>query len=600
MPIITQENGFATVKGLPLRWGVRAYRELKEAQAGAIGAMPEAWKSLSALIDAVTDAPVPIDATDAQIVMLAEQFANECNSFTAFLHDKSQLRQKMAWVCDLRGIAAPDIEDDMQVIRRCIDPAFWRRSLRKVHGRAFEHAAIRMGFVSGQQGKYCSDESVKRRIAQNRRNANALDSTKMMNVDTGQEFKLSELAAKGTGNKKIRRGELMLRMSGCEEIAIELGHVGIFGTLTTPSKFHAVLERSGQRNPRYNGASPLQAHAYLNTVWQRTRAQNGRDNLTPYGFRIAEPHHDGCTHWHMLFFMPADQVETFKQNLTDYAVAEDRAELGDNVTPRIKFEQIDPAKGTAAGYMMKYVGKNIGENTVKEDIFGNEIITLEMRVDAWAGTWGIRQFQAIGQPPVTTYREFRRVPAEAIAQAPEHVKAAHAACQRVMASEPNPETGEIELLHAASWAEYIKAQGGMNMGRDYRIAVAAPVVTVEGRYGLIECAKPQGIYCKAAPEIVYQSTRYTWKKSAVAVRFCSPWRSVNNCTQDFAPLWAKAAKQPEKIDDYDQTEWFESEDAAQVIFYPHEIDTLNAEARIIAGMHRSCTVWTKQSGSQNA
>lgn len=597
MPVITQENGRATVKGLPIRWGARAYQELTAAQAGAVGAMPAEYKSLAALLDAVTDAPIPIDATDANLCMQAERFAGECASFSATIHDNQALRQRLAGICRLRGIQPPDIDDDTQVIRRCTDPAWWRRAMRKVHGRAFEHAAIRLGFVSSQQGKYASDESVKRRIAQNRRNAAALESVTMTNDETGQKFTLAELAAKGNGNKRIRRGELMMRMAGCEQIATELGHVGIFVTLTAPSKYHAVLQKSGKRNPNYNGATPLQAHGHLNTVWQRTRAQNGRDGVQPYGFRIAEPHHDGCAHWHMLMFMPSAQVAAFKANLKFYALQEYGSEAGASNT-RVKFEQIDPAKGGAAGYMAKYVGKNIGnENDSENDIFGNQIITSEMRVDAWAGTWGIRQFQAIGQAPVTAWRELRRVPALAIEHAPAHVKAAHAACQRIETKDA--ETGEIVCTHAANWAEYLRAQGGVNLGRDYRIGVAAPVVMVEGRYGLTECAKPAGIYCTAEPEKIYQSTRYTWTQSGGGVRFCLPWSPVNNCTQDTPPSWMRDANQGEEIADYDPAEWFDSFDAEQMIFYQHEIDELKAQAGVLAGMHRDCTVWTRQTGDKH-
>lgn len=637
MPVITQENGLKTVAGLPLRWGVRAYKQLQAAQAGAVGAMPQAYKDLSALLDRVTGAAIPVDATDSSLCILAERYAAECASSAATIHDTAALRVRMAHICTLRGIAEPDFEDDMQVIHRCTDPAWWRRNLRKTHGRAFEHAAMQMGFVSNQSGKYCSDETVARRVAQNRRNANALKATTMINTDTGQDFKLSELAAKGTGNKKIRRGELMMRMAGCNDIAVDLGHLGLFVTMTAPSKYHAVLQKSGDRNPKYNGATPLQAHEHLKTAWERTRAQNARDGLTIYGFRVAEPHHDGCAHWHMIFFMPKDQIEQFQKNLTKYACEEDRAELGDDVTPRIKFVDIDPTKdGGAAAYMMKYVGKNIGENEVIEDLFGNTIITKEMRVDAWAGVWGIRQFQPVGQPPVTAWREFRRVKEKVIKNAPECVQAAHAACQRVFETD---EDGVMTVTHAANWAEYIQAQGGVKVGevktkqRDYSgavvvpykskakagqfyfvgiktktvttailshgakggylIGLAAPVVAVEGRYGLLDCAKPIGVYCKVAPDVVYQSTRYTWKKNGGGVAFRFPWSSVNNCTPSDIAAAHRVDRMPDLLPDYDPKEWFESEEAGQAIFYPHELAEMEAHYKAEAKLLHDNTVFTE-------
>jgi len=81
-------------------------------------------------------------------------------------------------------------------------------------------------------------------------------------------------------------------------------------------------------------------------------------------------------------------------------------------------------QGGAAGYMVKYVAKNVvgaplGEDWQQLDAPGGHQLDMfnvdtgavsgAQRVEAWAALWGIRQFQAIGQPPVTVWREMRRV-----------------------------------------------------------------------------------------------------------------------------------------------------------------------------------------------
>lgn len=563
MPTIQQERGVKSVKGLPVRWGLRAYRELSEARAGALSPMPERYLMLARLIDDVTAAPLPLDSTDAQICVFAERFASECATESAFIHDIGALRVRLCWMVANRGLTPPDFKDDRQVVLRCMDPAWWRRNLRKVCGRHFEHAAMRLGFVSSRVGAYASNETVKRRIGQNNRNAKMLRAVRMRN-ELGQEYALADLANKGISNKAIRRGELMLRMAGCEDIAAECGHVGIFVTLTCPSKYHAVLEKSGQPNPKYNGASAREGQSYMVAAWGKVRKKNGRDGIAPYGFRIAEPHHDGCPHWHMLFFCPTDQVEQFKANLRRYALAEDGDEAGAHEY-RVKIVRIEAGKGTAAGYIAKYVGKNIDDahvgahlgddgSIIETDLVGDQVIRPCQRVEAWAGQWGIRQFQAIGQPPVTVWREMRRVAREKLENAPDHVLRAWDACQRIEGTDA--ETGEVVVTKPADYAEYIRAQGGVNVGQDYRIGVAKTLKMCEGRYGLTERPAPVGVCCRAAPDQIYASTRYEWRRVGVAVEFRLPGSPVNNCPVETAPHWAVDAPWPEEIPAYDDSEFY--------------------------------------------
>ena len=93
-------------------------------------------------------------------------------------------------------------------------------------------------------------------------------------------------------------------------------------------------------------------------------------------------------------------VETFKRNLSVHWLAEDGYEDG-AIANRVKFVAIDPAKGTAAGYIAKYVGKNIdgsqgGAHDEEGQAMLDGVAPACERVDAWASVWGIRQFQGIG------------------------------------------------------------------------------------------------------------------------------------------------------------------------------------------------------------
>jgi hypothetical protein len=617
MPTIQQEHGVKTVKGLPTRWGRRAYRELSAALEH--GADSDRYKALAGLLDEVTAAPLPLDATDAHLCVLAERYAGDCASvplaeFSTYAASgpapfKSQ-RERMADICRVRGIEPPACDDE-QAIARMLDSAWWRRGLRRTHGRTFEAAAIRLGFVSVRAGAYASDETTGRRLAQVARNRAALESVTIKNED-GYECTLADAASKTTSNKRIRRGELMLRLAGCEEVAIEAGHVGVFFTLTAPSKYHAVLAKTGTVNPAYNGATPREVQQYLQKTWAKIRTAYGRHGIRPYGFRIAEPHHDGCVHWHGLVFMPAYKVRRFCRIVTQYALAEDGDEPGAK-EHRAKFERIDTEKGSAAAYIAKYISKNIDDDTddAHDEVIGADgqpvKITMpsdgarkaSQRVDAWAGVWGIRQFQPIGQPPVTVWRELRRVSEAAIEGAPASVRAAWDACQRVQRTDA--ETGEVTIERPANFAAYIRAQGGVCIGRHYRIAIAHEATRIEGRYGVYEGMAPVGVYARIAPDAVYTSTRYTWTRTAARGGVASPWSPVNNCTEPgrrgSAHAWASDVLPGEPVAEF-VDEWWDSADYFGLVV---DIETAGDhwhQSMMAAQDQRAKTVWTAPSYAQ--
>lgn len=84
---------------------------------------------------------------------------------------------------------------------------------------------------------------------------------------------------------------------------------------------------------------------------------------------------------------------------------------------RVDFEAINWARGSAAGYIAKYIAKNIdGKSQSGEglgvDYESDTLLSMAetvVRVDAWASHHGIRQFQQIGGCPVTIWRELRRI-----------------------------------------------------------------------------------------------------------------------------------------------------------------------------------------------
>lgn len=472
----------------------------------------------------------------------AEAAAKECYAICQRVITTDAIKIAIGIICRRRGVSLPQGETLPEIIARAVDKAWWRRNLRTEWKRRFEHTAIQLGLTHVKTDPYVSRETAIMQAKQNAANQKLLEQRTATN-EFGDTYTVAELAALGTGNKAIRRGELMLRIRGFEEVAEDLRHVGMFWTITCPSKFHSV----GGTNAKYNGATPRDAQAYLVAVWARIRAALHRNGIRPYGFRIAEPHTDGCPHWHMLLFVARDKAARMEEIVTSYALEEDGDEKG-ALKNRVKLVNIEAGKGTAAGYIAKYVSKNIdgagvgdhksfengGTYVIAPDVFGNLEITPSQRVTYWSQVWGIRQFQQIGGAPVGVWRELRRVKAETVQNAGEAIKAAHAACQKIESDDP-------AVAKQADFGAYMMAQGGPTVGRGAAIRIAAKEVTIKGRYATYDAPKPVGIYAVAQPEAVYESVRYRWTidGQGAGVAFDLPRTGVNNCTgPDGNSLWA--------------------------------------------------------------
>lgn len=293
-----------------------------------------------------------------------------------------------------------------QEMARLFAPRWWTRQIRVRQARTLETMCREMGLVHAKAGKYCSDYTLRRRWHQKKRNRDLLEKMLAVN-ENGQSYTLAELSDLGVANPAIRRMELMARIGGFERLAEKTGlFVPVFYTLTCPSKFHA-YHIWGERNTKWNFTTPRTAQSYLQSVWERVRSAWDKAGVRAFGFRVVEPHHDGCPHWHLILWFSPDKQEKATAIFRHYAMVEDREEHGAD-KHRFKVVVIDSSKGSAAGYVVKYVSKNIDGNGIERDLFDGDAVESAARIEAWASTWGIRQFQQIGGPSVTVWRELRR------------------------------------------------------------------------------------------------------------------------------------------------------------------------------------------------
>lgn len=264
-----------------------------------------------------------------------------------------------------RGIEPPKFKDFAQLFNRMTSVQWWRRKLRRSFQK-FEAAAIKCGFVHRRAGAYLSDESYRRYQQHQHQTVTLLESLEAVSED-GEVIGMGELAEHSLSNPANRRAQVMTIISGTEQYAMQNGYMGLFLTITCPSRMHARKSPSGELNPKYDGTSPRRAMGYMQgKVWQPARTALDRLDVKYFGVRVTEPHHDGTPHSHMLVFVKPEQADTLIDTLKSYAMRESPDEPG-AAEHRFKVEIIDPAKGSAAAYVAKYIAKNLDGHQVGND-----------------------------------------------------------------------------------------------------------------------------------------------------------------------------------------------------------------------------------------
>lgn len=450
----------------------------------------------------------------------------------------------MARLFDALGVDLPKAATASGAMKRSECVQWWRRAIRAKVARSLELGHIKMGLVNRGRGAYCSGDAVRARMKQ-------LDAAKeflsraLIKNEAGQVFRLATLQAASVSNPDIRRGELMARVRGCEEYAKEKNHIGIFATLTAPSRFHAqtIAGKRSVANPKYAGDSPKQAQAWLTKTWARARAELARAGIKIYGLRVVEPHHDGCPHWHALLFAEAQQAEQAQAIIKKQWLKDDGGEVG-AAKYRCQFKRL--SSNGAAAYVAKYISKSVGGSLdvgahIDHDEQGRPMqvnragFTGAQRVDAWASLWGIRQFQFIGLPSVGLWRELRRVGQDQIddmmgVTAERYAKKAWFACHK-------NEAADVQ----ASYFHFIKQAGGAGIARrDCRFALAIGAQKQDGhlnQYGeRVKQRRVLGVVLLSGYWLI--SRRMRWASvvgEAVTspeenARLAAPWSGFNNCT----------------------------------------------------------------------
>ncbi|WP_323902932.1 replication endonuclease [Aeromonas hydrophila] len=468
---------------------------------------------------------------------------------------------------------------------RWLDPQWWARKLRKLWEQYREHCAILLGKVRRGVSPYVSSYALR---AFNERQLAAeqwLKSMEAHNEEHDITISLADAVASSMANPSNRRDELVVRARGFSDAADEMGYVGLFFTWTAPSQYHpwkTTPQGHGQparttENPKYLGHTPRDTNTYLGTLWKRCRAALARRGIEYFGFRVVEPHHDGTPHWHLLLFVNPKQQHELISNLQRYALSHDQGDLErkrhpvskrpySDITPRFDWKVMDPAKGGAVGYIVKYIAKNIdGHQIGDEGDLEAETTASEgaRRVRAWASLWGLRQFQQLGGPSVSVWRELRRLPGR--------VQEKEGRTVAPLESEIMEECRRY--ADAANWKEFTYSMGGPVCPRDARpvrlhhlidpaknkygedvirlVGVAAgSAVKVTRLDGWVLRRKASDKPAESAEEVLSERSEAGFgERSEVpsSGASCAPWSSGNNCTPDGNMLYPHTVLERESL-----------------------------------------------------
>ena len=178
-------------------------------------------------------------------------------------------------------------------------------------------------------------------------------------------------------------------------------------------------------------------------------------------------------------------------------------------------------------YQLKYISKNIDGSDISKDLYGNDAKPAASNIDAWSATWNIRQFQQIGGPSVTVWRELRRLKEST---QPEVVKAFIAA-------------------DSGDWAAFVMAMGGAMLPRRNRpihpyyqskdnetidMETGEVIQNNLTRYGDTKPASIVGLICK---NIISKTKTRVWKKIMQPMTACgSKYENGNKELAELHPI----------------------------------------------------------------
>ncbi|EDT3128498.1 replication endonuclease [Salmonella enterica subsp. enterica] len=420
-------------------------------------------------------------------------------------------------------------------ISKMLSVRFWSRHFRTFTRRWREHLYIAVGDVRRQRSVICSPQWVQHWLASRKRGREIMAETDLEDEETGETLPLLSAVDASVSNNEKRRAEMLTRVKGLEELAAldhmsqDSDYVALFFTWTAPQQYHAWLE-TGRRNRKWNGASPRETQRYFTRTFKNFSTALTRRAIHIFGMHVTESHHDGTPHWHGILFVRREQEATLRDVFEGYANAENCSAHRPGKPPeqsQLMIKPVDKRMGSLTAYITKHICRNLEGCAPggRDKETGRPWTELARHSAAWASLWGIKQFQFTGGPPVSVWRELRKL------------------SDQKQADSVSPAFGELHhAARAGDWAEYTRLQGGLPAARKNLTMrtwyQAASEPDECGQYTAII----KGVYLPGTGKAPVATRTRKWKvktpRQNVKPGFMknrrkpalTPWTRINNCT----------------------------------------------------------------------
>lgn len=319
--------------------------------------------------------------------------------------DESSCYEKMVCYVEKQGLDKPS-GSKSKAIAKMLKVGWWKAALKKQDRLLCEHERRCAGVVSRNKSAYASIHARALQVAYELSLEEYLKSKTIINESTGEIVSLWDIAQHTNFNSVVKLAETAKRLDGIQGQADREGMIARFITITCPSKYHRFSK--DRFNPKFDKSlTSKDAKKHLSKVVKDAHKRLSNAGIPVIGMRVLEPHHDGTPHLHaVIWAMP----ETIEEVVNAYKVEALAVDGGERGAAENRFDCKDMYEGGAVGYLMKYLTKNLGqESNMTDDQTGKQYSESNCGVSAWVRINSVVQFAFWGDCGIGVFRQLYKV-----------------------------------------------------------------------------------------------------------------------------------------------------------------------------------------------